>query len=168
MLQLNKRQVKSLLDIISKEEHRHIINCVTVQEVGGKFYLVATDSYKMALLAVESEELLKFKDKLLNREALTKWYKLASAKNYLTERTLVEMFKDESNLNLVSGDYPRVEKLINVTPTPVDGFKFNASYMLSLETLNGGEPLEYKTSGYASPAIAEHDGNKFIIMPISK
>jgi DNA polymerase III sliding clamp (beta) subunit (PCNA family) len=68
MLQLNKRQVKSLLDIISKEEHRHIINCVTVQEVDGKFYLVATDSYKMALLVVDSEELLEFKDKLLNRE----------------------------------------------------------------------------------------------------
>jgi hypothetical protein len=166
MLQLNKRQVKSLLDIISKEEHRHIINCVTVQEVDGKFYLVATDSYKMALLVVDSEELLEFKDKLLNREVLTRWYKLASAKDYLTERTLVGMFKDGDNL--VSGDYPRVEGLMNVTPTPVDGFKFNASYMLSLETLNGGEPLEYKTSGYRSPAIAEHDGNKFVIMPINK
>ena len=166
MLQLSKRQVKSLLDIISKEEHRHIINCVTVQEVDGKFYLVATDSYKMAMLEVESEELLKFKDKLLNREALTKWYKLASAKNYLTEDTLAKMFGEESNL--VSGDYPRVEGLMNVTPTPVDGFKFNASYMLSLETLNGGEPLEYKTSGYASPAIAEHDGNKFVIMPVKR
>lgn len=166
MLQLNKRQVKSLLDIISKEEHRHIINCVTVQEVDGKFYLVATDSYKMAMLEVESEELLKFKDKLLNREALTKWYKLASAKNYLTEDTLAKMFEEESKQ--VSGDYPRVEGLMNVTPTPVDGFKFNANYMLSLETLNGGEPLEYKTSGYRSPAIAEHDGNKFVIMPINK
>lgn len=166
MLQLNKKQVKSLLDIISKEEHRHVINCATVQEVNGKFYLVATDSYKMALLAVESEELLKFKDKLLSRGALTKWYKLASANDYLVERALAIMFEEESNL--VSGDYPRVEGLINVTPTPVDGFKFNASYMLSLETLNGGEPLEYKTSGYASPAIAEHDGNKFIIMPINK
>lgn len=166
MLQLNKRQVKSLLDIISKEEHRHIINCVTVQEVNGKFYLVATDSYKMAMLEVESEELLKFKDKLLNRGALTKWYKLASAKDYLTEDTLAKMFGEESDL--VGGDYPRVEGLMNVTPTPVDGFKFNASYMLSLETLNGGEPLEYKTSGYRSPAIAEHDGNKFVIMPINK
>lgn len=166
MLQLSKRQVKSLLDIISKEEHRHIINCVTVQEVNGKFYLVATDSYKMAMLEVESEELLKFKDKLLNRGALTKWYKLASNKNYLTERALAIMFEEESNL--VSGDYPRVEGLINVTPTPVDGFKFNASYMLSLEKLNGDEPLEYRTSGYTSPAIAEHDGNKFIIMPINK
>lgn len=166
MLQLNKRQVKSLLDIISKEEHRHVINCVTVQEVDGKFYLVATDSYKMAMLEVESEELLKFKDKLLNREALTKWYKLASAKNYLTEDTLAKMFEEESKQ--VSGDYPRVEGLMNVTPTPVDGFKFNANYMLSLETLNGGEPLEYKTSGYRSPAIAEHDGNKFVIMPINK
>lgn len=166
MLQLNKRQVKSLLDIISKEEHRHVINCVTVQEVDGKFYLVATDSYKMALLAVESEELLKFKDKLLNREALTKWYKLASAKNYLTEDTLAKMFEEESKQ--VSGDYPRVEGLINITPTPVDGFKFNASYMLSLETLNSGKPLEYKTSGYASPAIAEHDGNKFVIMPVKR
>lgn len=166
MLQLNKRQVKSLLDIISKEEHRHVINCVTVQEVDGKFYLVATDSYKMALLAVESEELLKFKDKLLNRGALTKWYKLASAKDYLTEDTLAKMFGEESDL--VGGDYPRVEGLINITPTPVDGFKFNASYMLSLETLNRGEPLEYKTSGYRSPAIAEHDGNKFVIMPINK
>jgi hypothetical protein len=89
---MNKSQVKALLDVISTDEIRSVLTYALIDEFEGRLMLIATDGYALAAIALantDKELCALHKGKLVSRQSLTRWYKLASAKDILSTEELL-------------------------------------------------------------------------------
>ena len=155
-MELSKKQVKALLEVISSDKTRHILCNAYVDTYKDKTVLVATDNYTLVALDAPTLQPGRF----IHRDELTKWYKLAGAKDILTDEVAHEMSRDD-DLN-----YPKWQEVIaKVQTTPMTNVLLNAKYMMTLETLKG-EHLNLKLHGATAPMIDDTTNNLYLIMPI--
>lgn len=163
---LSKRQVKALLDVISKDESRPILTYAKLDIYKGKPVLVATDSYHMVVLPLTDTILPEATEgKLISRDDLTKWYKLAENRELLGDLELATMAQDEAEV----GKYPAYAKLIEgFTPQAVSFISFNPDYIANMQTLAGigRSGLKWQFHGVLGAMLAELDGAMYIVMPM--
>ena len=162
MFSLTKQQVKSLLEVISKDDSRPMLQQIKIDLFNEKPVLVTTDSYQMVIFAL-SDDVLPEMGKMIDRSEIVKWYKLATSKDLFTEAELIDMPATH-----VEGKYPEWQRLIpkREEMTAIDHIGINASYLLNLGKLAGntGMPLEFY--GKMSPVLSRFDGNIFVLMPL--
>lgn len=157
-MNLSKRQVKALLDVMSSDDTRPGICQAWVDERNGKRVLVAVDGYHLVALNTELDS--KQVGKVITREDLTKWYKQATAKDSFTDKVANDLLTERLHR------YPdNWTSFIPTEPEQMGVFTLNARYLTDLETVND-YPLTYKTYGRLRPFIAETDSGLYIIMPI--
>lgn len=161
---LNKRQVGALLKVISADTARPVLTELAITtDKTGQAVLVATDGYVMA--ALPAGELSDLKGKTITRDSLTRWYKLAAARDTLKVAELRDMAGDPS------GEYPAWEQqLNNMTPGAVDQLLVNPDYLKVMEQLAGdlgrSKTLTYTFHGVYGALVAEHNGARYVVMPL--
>lgn len=162
---LSKKQVKALLEVISDDEARPVLTTALLDEHDGRAVLIATDSYKMAIIDLEMEgdfpEFVPVKGNLIARQSLVTWYKLAAAKDYINNEQLIDMSEKPAE----HMKWPEWKQILKVE----DGaglyrMSFNAQYAATLQTL-AGQPLQYDVVSDHSPMIAKDHANTYVLMP---
>jgi hypothetical protein len=171
---LSKQQVKALLDVLSKDDTRPVLEHALIDDYQGRMVLVATDSYKLVALNIGPlDGWPEHVGKFVSRDALTRWYKLAGNKDMLGAEELVEMATVDDDLA-----YPKWQNLLkerdpsgvgyteqDLQPVPISKLSFNAKYALTLETV-AAHVLTYELHGPLGAMIATTDNGLFILMPM--
>lgn len=170
---MNKKQVAALLKIMYKSSDRPVIASGYVDAYKEHTVLVATDGYTLAAVHMDgAEELI---GKMIRREAIEKWYKLATSKSRLTGEELVEVSNDDyaSHGSYQEGTYPEWQGLI---PTECDTTSFlrdlsiglNASYLKNIQDAAGEESIRLQLYGTLRPIVVEADNGLYILMPTKR
>lgn len=165
-MQLTKKQVKSLLDVISSDTARPVITHVKIDTYEGHPVLVGTDGYTLVALRL-TDDILPSMGQLIPRAELTKWYKLAGTKDRLTEADLIPMaVPDDKSFENGRTNYPEWQKLIPTEFGSLPSFALNANYLLTMQTLNDA-PLTWQLGmTKLTPVIARANDNLYVIMPL--
>ena len=154
---LTRKQVKSFLEIVSSDEARPLLMNAAVCEHHGKIYLVGTDSYKLAALLL-SDDLRDMVGKVVSREDITVWYKLASGKDRMDDDFIREHAQD------ADGNYPDWARLM-----PVEGQDKTTRTRLSIEpaylaAMNSLAEMPLSYSFYDSMLHSETRMGIFVVM----
>lgn len=104
-MQLSKKQVKALLEVISSDSSRPVLCTASISVYNDRAYLVATDGYKLSALSLP-ETFKQHEKKVIIRGELVKWYKLAATKDYFTDETLEPLLEESP------GNYPEWSHLL--------------------------------------------------------
>lgn len=165
-MNLTKKQVKMLLDIISSDTARPIITHAKIDTYEGHPVLVGTDGYVLTALRL-TDDVLPIMGKLIPRAELTKWHKLAGTKDRLTEEDIIPMaVPDNKSFENGNANYPEWQKLIPTEAGALPSFTLNANYLLTMQTLND-TPLTYTFgTDKNKPVVARANDNLYVIMPI--
>ena len=164
---MNKKQVGALLKVMSKDTSRPILRTGYVDNYNGKTVLVATDGYQLAAVYMEGAEDLE--GKLIRREAIERWYKLATAKSTLTGAELKHVSADDFALHdsYESGVYPPWQQLVpSLTRESAGRVAFNADYMKNMQDINGGIGLEWHFGQQLEPILAKNEHGIYLVMPM--
>lgn len=160
-MQLNKKQIKGLLNVMSSNSHRPAIAQACVNTAAdGKTYLTVTDGYHLA--SIYAPDLSDCVGLAIPRDEMIKWYKLAVGKTVFNDDTVRELAKDTGH------KYPDWSVLLprGDEEKPLPTAYFNADYMSNLQQVNG-DPLLYRFyRDIHSPAVARNEGNIYIIMQL--
>jgi DNA polymerase III sliding clamp (beta) subunit (PCNA family) len=161
---MNKSQVKALLDIISTDEIRPVLTYALIDEFEDRLMLVATDGYALAaiVLANADKELCAlYKGKLISRQSLTRWYKLASAKDILSTEELLSMAESIEAMH-----YPQWQPLVKShKPESTTCIAFNAQYAVMLAKIAGSN-LTYTLQGNTGSMLARQHDSSYLLMPL--
>lgn len=165
-MNLTKKQVKMLLDIISSDTARPVITHAKIDTYEGHPVLVGTDGYVLTALRL-SDDVLPVIGQLIPRAELTKWYKLAGTKDRLTEEDIIPMaVPDSKSFENGNANYPEWQKLIPTEAGALPSFTLNANYLLTMQTLNDA-PLTWQLGmTKLAPVIARANDNLYVIMPL--
>ncbi|WP_157929167.1 hypothetical protein [Mycobacteroides abscessus] len=156
-MNLSKKQVKALLEVMSSDTTRPVLMAAKVDKHDEETVLVAMDGYVLAELA--APELGEHVGKYLSRAELTKWYKLAGNKDQLTHEGIVEMLSTEEDYN-----YPEWQRLMGgLNQQPIDALAVNPKYLVTMNAL-ADSTLTWKFNGHALKA--EHERNTYLVMPL--
>ena len=133
----------------------------------GTPHLVATDGYVLVAIKLDDEasELL---GTMIRRSAIEKWYKLANGKSRLTSEELVSVSRGDyaDNGSYQTGDYPEWTRLIpKEYRNPVGKIAFNATYMNTLQEVDGSDGMEWSIGGALEPVMAKNERGVYIFMP---
>lgn len=165
---MNKKQVGAFLKVMSKDQSRPVLMCAKVDEYEGKAVLVATDGYILAAVNIDNEDAEPLMGRLIRREAIERWYKLATGKDRLDARTLAEVSAEDYAMNDGYADY-EYPKWKNIIPTgDVSGsnhIAFNAEYAKVLQDLDGSDGLIWNIYGEIKPMVAPTDNGLYLLMP---
>lgn len=159
---MNKPQVKALLEVISSDEARPVLTHAMIDILENNMVLVATDSYKLAAVALSTtEDDRTHVGKFISRELLTKWYKLANTKDILSTQELLDMAKTDESMK-----FPKWQSLLEQQKAQsTSSITFNAQYALTLEKL-AGQPLSYKLHGDMGAMRANINDSVYLLMPM--
>lgn len=162
MFSLTKQQVKSLLEVISKDDNRQVLQQVKIDIFNDEPVLVATDSFRMAILRL-SEAMLPEVGKMIDRSEIVKWYKLANNKSFFTETDLIDL----PSTSFV-GKYPEWQRLVPKREAMLaqESISMNIGYLLDLGKLAGNTGMVLEFYGKLSPVVSRIDGNIYILMPL--
>lgn len=169
MINLNKKQVGALLKVMGKDESRAILTSVYIDKWGDDTVLVATNGYIMAILQLDPEDAEPLVGKMIRREAIERWYKLATGKSRLNTMELVQVSSDDyaQHGEYQTGEYPRWQ---SVVPSGVadgaDEIAFNADLAKTLQDLDGSEGLMWTVYGKLRPLMANTDNGTYLVMPV--
>lgn len=163
-MNLTKRQVKALLEVISADESRPVLTHAKIDTFNDQTVLVATDSYKLAAINLDPKIVKPILGQLIPRAELQKWYKLATNKDFLTDTDLLTITVKESEV----GKYPQWQQLVPDKKkfSALAGIGLNASYLLTIQTLIDTTALMLEFYGPLMPVVIRHDQNTYIVMPI--
>jgi len=168
MINLKKTQVGALLKVISKDEMKPILTNAYVDKWADDVVLVATNGYIFCALYLDTEDATPLIGKLIRRDAIEKWYKLATGKDRLDTRALVRLSGDDyaQHGEYQSGTYPDWKKVI---PNGVgeSQFKmiFDANLAKVLQDLEESDGMEWELTGKLSPMLSKTEHGTYILMP---
>lgn len=159
-MQLSKKQLKNLIDVISSDDTRPALTHLAVTKIGEGIYLTATDGYHLAALRVSNDWEPYLEKGGIPRAELVKWYKLATAKDVLTEQELFTMITE------MDKPFPPIADIADNLRGTITKIGLNMVYCLRMQEL-AGHPLQWTFgTSHLSPAIARDDGNIYIVMPV--
>ncbi|WP_139319457.1 hypothetical protein [Gordonia sp. CNJ-863] len=155
---LTKKQVGALLKVLSSDISREVLTELSVsKDESGHTVLVATDGYVLAVLP--AGDFSDIADKTISRDALTRWYKLASTKDLLTSEELHELAGEPA------GVYPNwLRQIRDATPGAIEQVILNPDYLVTMEKL-AGDGLAYTTHGQLGALVASREGARYVVMP---
>lgn len=160
---MNKKQVGAFLKIIAKDNIRPILTNATVSRYNDRLVLVGTDGQKFAAIYIEDAERLE--GKLIPREALEVWYKLATGKSRLTGQEIVDKLSKDAK----DGQFPSWQKLIPKGDTvPQTTMRFNADFFKIMQDLTGNADMTVKLYGEVHPMVIESEDGVYVVMPMKK
>lgn len=164
---MNKKQVGALLKVMSKDSTRPVLCAGYVDNYEGKTVLVATDGYAMAIVNMEGAKELE--GKLIRREAIEKWYKLANGKSRLTGEELIDVSADDYAKHGEYSDYtyPEWKKIMPQGETqPQASMKFNAEYFKTIQDIEGVPATSVELYGALKGLVMRGDIGTYIVMPM--
>ena len=158
---MNKKQVKSFLNVMGKGREREILCGALVYELNGKRGLIATDGCILSMIYMETigDNL---KGKWIDRNMIDRWYKLAGEKDILTGADLTEMVSEK----YTEREYPKVDEILKSETSPISRISFNAEYLTTIQQINNGIPVELNFNGENGKIIIDNEITYSIIMPI--
>lgn len=158
---LTKKQVKALLKVLGDDDSRPLLQQFRFNMTDKGMYITATNSYVLAAYKIGDEHKM-LDGYCVARDDLTKWYKLASAKDVLDLDELIQMS------TVGEGRYPKWATLVPEGRKEIKSITFNADLLQNLQVL-AGQPMEISfTEGSQSPILLndKHTENVFILMPL--
>lgn len=173
-MNLTKRQVGALLEVLSKDEARPILQHAKIDMYKGKPVLVATDSYKMCILSL-SDDVTPIMGHVVHRSDLLKWYKLASHKDVLRDTDLFGMHRADDQAmfksdNADKSEYPKWQPILDrgkEAPETISAISFNAEYVATMQKLSGTEGgLRWEFTGRLDPMICNMNDDIYVVMPL--
>ena len=168
MINLNKKQVGALLKVMGKDDMRPILASVYVDKWGDDTVMVATNGYIMAILPLDNEDAEELVGKMIRREAIERWYKLATGKSRLNTMELVQVASEDygQHGSYREGNYPTWQ---SVVPSSIadgaDTIAFNADLAKTLQDLDGSDGLVWTVYGKLQPLMASTDNGTYLLMP---
>ena len=165
---MNKKQVGALLKVMGKDEMRPILASVYIDKWGDDTVMVATNGYIMAILPLDTEDAEPLVGKMIRREAIERWYKLATGKSRLNTMELVQVASEDYGRHgsYQEGNYPKWQSVVpSGMADGADTIAFNADLAKALQDLDGSEGLEWKVYGKLQPLMANTDNGTYILMP---
>lgn len=172
-MNITKKQVKALLDVINSDETRPILTNAKIDTFEGNPVLVATDTYKMSIIKL-SDDVLPIMGQLIPRAELIKWYKLAGNKDYFTEADLLTIAKPDNGGFNDEPQYPKWQQLVPQQKLiqPQASIRINAAYMHTMQVLADCDTypagMLWEFYGDLAPVVARHENNIYIVMPLKK
>lgn len=169
MIDLKKAQVGALLKVMGKDEGRSVLMHAKIDMWDDKAVLVVTDGYVLAMLYIDSEDAQPIMGKLIRRDAIERWYKLATGRNRLTTQELVAVSNDDyaKHGEYANPSYPIWKNIIptgnSVEQTQV---KFNADYLKTLQDLHDDGALSWELTGRLAPMVSRTDKGIYLVTPI--
>lgn len=167
-IELNKKQVGALLKVMGKDEMRPILASVYIDRWHDDTVLVATNGYVMAMLPLDAEDAEELVGKMIRREAIERWYKLATGKSRLNTMELVQVASEDygQHGSYNDGEYPAWR---SVVPSGIadgaDTIAFNADLAKVLQDLDGSDGLAWTVYGRLQPLMANADNGTYLLMP---
>ena len=163
-MQLTKKQVKSLLEVMSSDKTREVLTTAYIDEFEDKYYLVATDGYTLAAIILDTDA-SGYVGRFVKRDDLIRWYKLASTKDVLTEQELlIGMSRKALQSDASYPNWKDIYTSIIKSKFETDTFHINADYFKTMQELVGGLPVKYLN--YHNAFIAKQELGMFIIMKL--
>lgn len=168
---MNKKQVGAFLKIMSKDTAREVLCRAQIDEYNGDVVLVATDGYQLSAVKIEyGEDIKHLVGKLIRRDALERWYKLASGKSRLNAEEVEAVLSDDyaKEGEYAQERYPEWKKLIpeEGTESPVGVIRFNVKYMNNVQDLHGLDGVEAKFYGEFGPIVLRGKLGTSVVMPL--
>lgn len=153
---MKKQQVKALLEIL--KNGREPLEYLQTDAWNDKTVLVATDSYTLVALYVDSLELKPGFG--ISHATLERWYKLASGRDTLNPEEL----EQTENIR-----YPHWQEFVlnyqDAENKKTEMIGFDAKLANRLQVI-AGEPLYYELSTDNGAMIAENKHGLFVLMPL--
>lgn len=168
---MNKKQVGALLKVMSKDETRPILCTAKIDVLDGKTVLVATDGYKLAAVNIMGDIDKTPVGLIIRREAIERWYKLATGKSRLTADELDGVISDDygQHGSYVEGNYPEWKKMLPVgEPEGQSLMAFNADFFKTVQDLDGENHIRVKLYGRLKPMVMESERGTYVVMPMRK
>lgn len=165
---MNKKQVGAFLKIMSKDSSRPILNTAYIDRYEGRRVMVATDGYKLAAVYLD-EDAEPIVGKLIRREAIEKWYKLATGKSRLTGEELVAVSADDyaQHGSYQEGKYPEWQRLVPTSePEGQEVMHFNAEFMKIVQDMNGADSIQVELRGKLAPMMIKSEVSLAMVMPM--
>ena len=160
---MNKKQVGAFLKVIAKDTLRPVLTNATISRYNDRLVLVGTDGHKFAAIYIEDAEELE--GKLIPREALEVWYKLATGKSRLTGQEIV----DKLSKDAIDGQFPGWQKLIpKGEPVAQSTMRFNAEFFKIMQELTGKTDMTVELYGEVHPMVIKSEDGVFVVMPMKK
>lgn len=172
-MELTKKQVWALLKVVGNDNTRPALMQLKVERLnerfvaGGRLVLMATDSYKFVALYLDSEDEEFLEDKVLTRESLERWYKLADGKSRFNEDELLELLSHEyaNGQPELAGKFPAWQSLMYRPKTDTGVISFDANYAKTLQDVDGVDGLEYELGGPLGVMLAWNERGIYGLMP---
>lgn len=163
---MNRKQVNAFLKVMSKDTSRPVLCTTYIDKLNGKSVLVATDAYVLTAVYIDDVDDSHI-GKMITRQAIEKWYKLADGKSRLNGDSLQELLEDDvHNGREIYQTYPEWQKLIPSGEQEVNKISFNADFAKVIQDLNGTGGIEMKLNGKLGGLVVDHETSYSIIMPL--
>lgn len=170
-----KKQVQSLLKVISKDKYREAITCGYVDVFNGELSLFGTDGYHLTVmkLGVEGVDADRhpLKGRLIRREAIERWVKLATGKSRLNVDEVAKISNDDYGLHgsYVEAKYPNVLNILeglNGSTVPMGRVMFNANLMKNIQDVHGDASVKVEFYGEIAPMLIKSETVTSVVMPM--
>src|SRR5690606_8876481 len=138
---MNKKQVGAFLKVMGKDDMRPVLKTAYIDKYNDRLVMVATDGYKLSAVYLDedAEPLL---GRLIRREAIERWYKLATGKSRLTGEELVRVSADDyaQHNEYQDGTYPQWQALVPKGEIEGQGeMAFNAEFFKIVQDLEASD-----------------------------
>ena len=166
---MNKKQVGAFLKVVGKDTRPTLTN-VVVDVYEGTLYMVATDGYKLAAVKLD-DDAAELEGRMIRRDALERWYKLATGKSRLTGAELVGVSNEDYGRHgsYPEGKYPIWQQLI---PEPYRNpsrlIAFNATYMKELQDVDGSDGMVWNIGGELEAVFCKNERGIYVFMPMKQ
>ena len=167
---MNKKQLGAFLKVMSKDDSRPILKTAYIDKYDDKYVLVSTDGYKLAAVYVD-EDVEPILGKMIRREAIEKWYKLATGKSRLTGEELVAVSADDyaQHGSYESGEYVKWQSIIpQIERAGQDVMMFNAEFFKIIQDMDGSEGIKVELYGKLAPMVVKSERLLAVVMPMKQ
>lgn len=165
---MNKKQLGAFLKVMSKDDMRPILCTAKIDLYNEVPHLVATNGYVLAAVKLD-EDASELVGKMIRRDALEKWYKLATGKSRLTSEELISVSSDDyaQHNGYQDGNYPQWQSLVpeGVSVSQPE-MAFNADFFKIIQDLDGADSVKVELFGKLSPMKITTDSGMYLVMPM--
>lgn len=165
---MNKKQTLAFLKVMGKDISRDKLRSAYVDKWDDRVVLVTTNGYILAAIYMD-EDAEPAVGKMIRREAIERWYKLATGKSRLTGDELVKVLNDDYTQegSYKEGAYVDWKRLVMTSElAPQKRMRFNAEFFKIVQDVDGADDLTVELRGEVAPMNIHTDRGFYIVMPM--